>query len=59
MDACPDGQTFQDRKRGDNRVQRLVQLSLRVADGMGVGKRRVTGNDPENSLNGGTGIYNK
>ena len=37
-------------------MQRAVQISLRVADGMGVRTRRVTGNDPENSLTSGTGI---
>ena len=41
--SCPGGKAVQDSKRGENRVQRAVQLSLRVADGEGVRKRRMTG----------------
>ena len=37
VDPCPGGQVVQDRKRGENRVQRAVQLRLMVADGEGVG----------------------
>ena len=47
--ACPGGQAFQDRKRGDNQVQILVQLSIGVADGERFGTRRVKEKDPENS----------
>ena len=38
MDPCPDGQAVKDRNRGGgNRLQRAVQLSLRVANGEGGG----------------------
>ena len=43
MDACPGGQAVQDRKRGYNMVQRAVHIIQRVADGEGVGTRRMTG----------------
>ena len=43
MDPCPGGQTVQDRKRGENRVKILVQLSLRVEDGEIFRAQRVTG----------------
>ena len=55
VDACPGGQAVQDWKRGENRVQRSVQLSLRVTDGGGVGARRVKKKDPENSWTVGRG----
>ena len=42
VDDCTGGQAVQDWKRGENRVQGEVQLSQRVADGEGIGKRRVT-----------------
>ena len=43
MDPCPGGQAVQDRKRGENWVQRAVRLSPRVADREGVRTQRVTG----------------
>ena len=43
MGACPGGQEVQYRKRGENRMQRAVCISQRVADGEGVGTKRVTG----------------
>ena len=50
MDAYPDAQARQDRKRGGEAGAKIaVRLSLRVVDEGGVGTRRVTGKDPENS----------
>ena len=43
VEADRSGQEVQDQKRGENRVQRAVQLSQRVADGEGAGTRRVAG----------------
>ena len=43
MDPCLGKQAVQDQKRGENRMQRAVQLNQRVADGEEVGTWRVTG----------------
>ena len=43
MDPCTGGQAVQDRKRGENWVQRAVQISLKVEGGEGVRTQRVTG----------------
>ena len=43
MNACTGEKAVQEWKRGDNQVQRVVQISQRVADGEGVRTRRVTG----------------
>ena len=40
---CPGGQGVQDHKRGKNRVQIAVHISLRVVDGEGVRTQRMTG----------------
>ena len=42
MDPCPGKKAFH-QKRGENRLQIAVHLSLRVADGEVVRTRRVTG----------------
>ena len=46
MDPFLGRQAVQDRKRGENRVQRAVWPSIRVADGEGVVTRKVTVKDP-------------
>ena len=49
MGACPGVQLVQYWNRGDNWVQRAVQISERAADGKRFGTQRGTGKDPENS----------
>ena len=43
MDACTGGQAVQHRKRGENWVQRAVQISQRVAGEEVVGTQRMMG----------------
>ena len=43
VDPCTGGQSVQDWKRRDNRVQRAVQITLRVKGGEGFRAREVTG----------------
>ena len=51
------GQEVQDQKRGENRMQRVVQISLRVVDRDGIWDTEGEGEGPRKNLNGGTGIY--
>ena len=53
------GQSVQERNEGEHRVQREVELSLRVADGRGGWDTEGEGDRSIKQLNGGTGFYDK
>ena len=55
MEACLDRRS-KTGKREDNRAQRAVQLSIRVADGRGLSIQRVKETDQENSQTVGWGL---
>ena len=58
MDACLASQSKNGMKV-KNRVQREVELSLRVADGRGGWDTEGEGDRSIKQLNGGTGFYDK
>ena len=55
VEACLDRQS-KTRTRVENRVQRVVQLSLRVADGRGSQYKKGEGDGYRKQLNDGTGF---